>query len=69
MLDVIMPYLNGLEATRQILQWRPKTEVLVLSAYESEHLMHEVLSAGARGYVVKSDAGNLLIRPGYQKSC
>ena len=60
-LDLTMPDLNGLEATRQILQLRPKTEVLILSAYESEQIVQEVLSAGARGYVVKSDAGNLLL--------
>jgi DNA-binding NarL/FixJ family response regulator len=56
-----MPDLNGLEATRQIRQLAPKTEVLILTAHESEQLVHEVLSAGAKGYVLKSDAGNLLI--------
>ena len=60
-LDLTMPDLNGLEATRQIRQLAPKTEVLILTAHESEQLVHEVLSAGAKGYVLKSDAGNLLI--------
>ena len=60
-LDLTMPDLNGLEATRQIRQLLPKTEVLILTAHESEQLVHEVLSAGAKGYVLKSDAGNLLI--------
>jgi DNA-binding NarL/FixJ family response regulator len=60
-LDLTMPDLNGLEATRQIRQLAPKTEVLILTAHESEQLVHEALSAGAKGCVLKSNAGNLLI--------
>jgi DNA-binding NarL/FixJ family response regulator len=60
-LDVTMPGLNGLDATRQIRNVAPKTEVLVLTMHTSEHLAREVLSAGARGYIMKSDAGRDLI--------
>jgi DNA-binding NarL/FixJ family response regulator len=60
-LDITMPELNGLEATRQILKALPRTEVLVLTIHESEQVVHEVLDAGARGYVLKSDAGRDLV--------
>lgn len=61
-LDISMPELNGLDATRRILAARPQTRVLILTAHESEQLVREVLSAGARGYVLKSDAGRILVR-------
>lgn len=60
--DIGMPQLNGLEATRQILKNQPDIKVLVLSVYESEQLVEEVLDAGARGYVLKSDASRDLVR-------
>ena len=60
-LDLTMPELNGLDATRQILAVLPATGVLILTAHESEQLIREVLSAGARGYVLKSDAGRNLV--------
>jgi DNA-binding NarL/FixJ family response regulator len=60
-LDITMPELNGLEATRQILKVAPQTEVLVLTMHESEQVAREVLSAGARGYLLKSDAGRDLV--------
>lgn len=56
-LDLAMPELNGLEATRQICAKCPKTRVLALSVHESEQMIREVLQAGARGYLFKSDAG------------
>ena len=59
-IDLSMPGLNGLEATRQIKRELPGTEVLMLSMHDSEHLVREVLAAGARGYVLKSDAGRYL---------
>jgi DNA-binding NarL/FixJ family response regulator len=61
-LDLSMPELNGLDATRRILAVRPETRVLILTAHESEQLVREVLNAGARGYVLKSDAGRILVR-------
>jgi DNA-binding NarL/FixJ family response regulator len=56
LLDITMPELGGVEATRQILKAVPETEVLILTMHESEKTMREVLQAGARGYVLKSDA-------------
>lgn len=60
-LDMTMPELNGLEATRQILASRTGERVLILTAHESEQLVREVLNAGAQGYVLKSDAGRALV--------
>jgi len=60
-LDMSMPQLNGLEAARQILAIAPATRVLMLTAHDSEQLVREVLDAGAHGYLLKSDAGKLLI--------
>ena len=60
-LDLTMPELNGLDATRQILAAEPQTRVLILTAHESEQLIREVLGAGAQGYVLKSDAGRILV--------
>ena len=60
-LDLTMPELNGLEAARQIVLADPSARILILTAHESEQLVREVLSAGAQGYVLKSDAGRTLI--------
>ena len=60
-LDFSMPELNGLEATRRIRQVAPQVEVLVFTMHESEELIREVLAAGARGYLLKSDATRQLI--------
>ncbi|HEX4343172.1 MAG TPA: response regulator transcription factor [Verrucomicrobiae bacterium] len=60
-MDFAMPELNGMEATRQICAALPGTEVLILSMHESEELVREILAAGARGYVLKSDAGHSLV--------
>jgi DNA-binding NarL/FixJ family response regulator len=60
-LDVGMPQLNGLEATRQIRKARPKSEILVFTGEESEQLIHEIFAAGARSYVLKSDLAVHLI--------
>jgi DNA-binding NarL/FixJ family response regulator len=60
-LDLTMPELNGLEAARKIISANPAVRVLILTAHESEQLVREVLSAGAQGYVLKSDAGRILI--------
>jgi DNA-binding NarL/FixJ family response regulator len=60
-MDLTLPELNGLEATRQILKDSPRSEVLVLTMHHSEELARDVLQAGARGYVLKSDADQNLI--------
>lgn len=56
-MDISMPQLNGLEATRQIARACPSTAVVILTVHDSETLVRRVLEAGARGYVLKSDAG------------
>jgi DNA-binding NarL/FixJ family response regulator len=61
-LDLTMPHLNGLEATRQIRTAMPKIRILIVTAHESEQLIREVLDAGAMGYVLKSDAGRALVQ-------
>jgi DNA-binding NarL/FixJ family response regulator len=60
-LDIGMPTLNGLEATRQILKLRPQTKILILTMHESDSVIREVLDAGARGYILKTDAGRDLV--------
>ena len=60
-LDFSMPELNGLEATRRIRQAAPQIEVLIFTMHGSEELIREVLDAGARGYLLKSDAARQLI--------
>lgn len=60
-MDISMPVLNGLEATRQILKLNPTARVLILTMHESDQIVREVLDAGARGYVLKSDAGRDLV--------
>jgi DNA-binding NarL/FixJ family response regulator len=54
-LDVCMPNLNGVEATRQIRRVSPRSEVLVLSVHHSDQLIRDILDAGARGFLVKAD--------------
>lgn len=60
-LDFAMPEMNGVEATRRIRAILPRIEVVILTMYESEQLAAEALRAGARGFVLKSDAGTMLI--------
>jgi DNA-binding NarL/FixJ family response regulator len=60
-MDLNMPSLNGLEAARQIAEKMRPSRVLILSMHESEQLVREVISAGVRGYVLKSEAGRSLI--------
>ena len=60
-LDLGMPQLNGLDALKLIHKEVPATEVLVFSMHDSEGLVREVFAAGARGYVLKSDAARYLV--------
>jgi DNA-binding NarL/FixJ family response regulator len=60
-LDLSMPALNGLEATRQILKADPGARVLVLTQYDTDQVVREVLEAGARGYLLKTDASRELV--------
>jgi len=60
-LDIGMPNLNGLDAAREILRDDPRTLILILTIDESEQVMREVLNAGARGFLLKSDAARDLV--------
>ena len=60
-LDYSLPLVNGIEATRQIRARLPKTEVLIFTMHDNETLIQELLKAGARGYLLKSDARRHLI--------
>lgn len=60
-LDYTMPGINGLEATRGIRAMLPGTEVLIITMHDSEAVVREVLAAGARGYVLKSDAARYIV--------
>jgi two-component system NarL family response regulator len=60
--DIAMPGINGIEATRQIVASNPRLRVIILSAYGEMHFVTEALNAGAGGYVVKSAAADELVR-------
>jgi DNA-binding NarL/FixJ family response regulator len=60
-LDIGMPVLNGLEATRQILREHPGVRVLILTITDSDQAVQAVLDAGARGFLLKSDAARDLV--------
>jgi len=60
-MDIAMPELNGLEAARQIRKSLPKTEIVVLTLHLSDQLAYEIINAGIRGYVLKSDANRDLV--------
>ena len=61
LLDIGMPNLNGLEAARQILATTPDVAILILTMQDSDQMVREVLRAGARGFLLKSDAGRDLV--------
>lgn len=60
-LDIGMPVLNGLEATRQILRENPATRILILTITDTDQAVQAVLDAGARGFLLKSDAARDLV--------
>jgi DNA-binding NarL/FixJ family response regulator len=60
-LDIGMPVLNGLEATRQILREHPAVRVLILTITDADQAVQAVLDAGARGFILKSDAARDLV--------
>lgn len=59
--DIAMPNLNGIEATKQIKKTRPGTAVLVLSAYDDDQYVYAALEAGADGYLLKNVRGHQLV--------
>jgi len=60
-IDITMPQLNGLEASRRIRKVSSRTEVLIFSMHYSDQLIRDVLDAGVRGYVIKSDSARDLV--------
>jgi len=60
-IDYSLPLVNGVEATRQIRAALPRTEVLIFTMHDNESLIQELLKAGARGYLLKTDARRHLI--------
>ncbi|HSM56220.1 MAG TPA: response regulator transcription factor [Candidatus Sulfomarinibacteraceae bacterium] len=61
LMDIAMPLLNGLEATRQIKREQPAINVLILTMHENEEYIRQVLAAGAMGYVLKDAAARDLL--------
>jgi DNA-binding NarL/FixJ family response regulator len=59
-MDIAMPLLNGLEATRQILSAHPATKVLILSAHGDDAYVEQVMELGAAGYLIKQTASHVL---------
>jgi DNA-binding NarL/FixJ family response regulator len=61
-MDIAMPLLNGLQATRQILKAFPSTKVLVLSAHSDSEYIEQMVKAGAMGYLIKQSSGDVLAK-------
>lgn len=61
LMDIAMPMLNGLEATRQIKKQHPEVKVLVLTMYDHEEYFRQLLEAGASGYIIKRAAAGELV--------
>jgi len=62
LLDLMMPLLNGFEATKQITRESPKTKILMLSSYSDPDRVQELLDLGAAGYLVKQSAADELVQ-------
>jgi DNA-binding NarL/FixJ family response regulator len=60
-MDISMPVVDGLQATRKILASGSRTKILMLSIYDSQDVLAQVVDSGARGFVLKSDAARDLV--------
>ena len=61
-MDIAMPLLNGLEATRQILRASPSTKIVILSAHGDDEYVDQVVALGARGYLIKQSSAQVLAK-------
>ena len=61
-IDIAMPKLNGIEATKQIKALLPATAILILTAYDNDQYIFSLLEAGAAGYLLKNVPGSELVR-------
>ncbi len=61
LMDIVMPKLNGVEATKQIKHSSPTTAVLILTAYDDDRYVVGLLQAGAAGYLLKSATGRQIV--------
>jgi len=62
LMDISMPQMNGIEATRQIRETCPETKIIILSMHSSSDHVLQALQAGARGYLLKAEAGDEVIK-------
>ena len=60
-MDIAMPFMNGIEAAKRIRKDLPKTKILILSMYSHEHYIHELLEVGISGYLLKDSSGRDII--------
>lgn len=61
-MDISMPNMNGIEATREILRDKPDTKIIILSMYTDKHIVKESLEAGVHGYILKSNLLDELLK-------
>ncbi|MBU1570078.1 MAG: response regulator transcription factor [Proteobacteria bacterium] len=61
-MDIAMPKMNGIEASKRIRKLLPKTKILILSMYSHEHYVHELLEVGVSGYLLKDSSGRDIIK-------
>ncbi|MFT6864207.1 MAG: DNA-binding NarL/FixJ family response regulator, partial [Akkermansiaceae bacterium] len=59
-MDIALPLMNGIEATRQILQQQPEAKILVLSAHSDDAYVEQIMELGAKGYLIKQTAAQIL---------
>jgi len=61
-MDLAMPEMNGIEATKEVKKLLPKTEVVILTMHDSEELIYAAFQAGAKGFILKSNDELELVR-------
>ncbi|MCF8126985.1 MAG: response regulator transcription factor [Deltaproteobacteria bacterium] len=61
-MDIAMPRMNGIEATKRVRKVMPETKIIILSMYSHEHYIHELLECGVSGYLLKDSGGQDIIK-------